>query len=357
MRVFNVEIFTRDFEITYHSNVSDFPISEDYLAPQLNTIYLLAGDISVGEYIWISSRDLSQSFFGVISAVEDAGKGRVSVNFASFIESVFNVDILFDTDLQGDGTFEVALHDIISDYWMTNSDSAQNVFGLSPVIVSDTYDWGLNLKSDVEGQHHLICNFFNTFILRGMEKYQVRLKAWPDLQAKIITLAIGKNSANKFTIEADLPNVVKKSVIIKQTDNTVNKLEVWDEDGYLRSITYYMHSDGSYDMIDADRITPVVFETRSASEEQSSFEKQADAIAAEVFGAVAYNNCIELEVLEDDSLTRAASIEIGQECDIISDGKIYPSILTGKTYSGGKITLLFGTVRVDLTKMLKREAR
>lgn len=72
------------------------------------------------------------------------------------------------------------------------------------------------------------------------------------------------------------------------------------------------------------------------------------------FAAAKYVNNIELVVLRDDSMLHPKSMRIGQEINIIHNGTTYSSILTGKEYlSDGKVKLIFGTIRVDLTKMLK----
>ena len=79
----------------------------------------------------------------------------------------------------------------------------------------------------------------------------------------------------------------------------------------------------------------------------------ADSEAAEVFGSIEYNNLIELEMLNDDSLVNPYNLEVGQVVNVISDGASYNSILTGRKI-GQTTTLIFGTVRLDLTKRLKR---
>ena len=46
-------------------------------------------------------------------------------------------------------------------------------------------------------------------------------------------------------------------------------------------------------------------------------------------------------------------MEFGQQVEIISDGVAYRSILTGRE-RGKNTKLVFGTVRLDLTKILRR---
>lgn len=72
------------------------------------------------------------------------------------------------------------------------------------------------------------------------------------------------------------------------------------------------------------------------------------------FAAAKYVNNIELVVLRDDTMLYPKSMRIGQETNIIHNGTTYRSILTGKEYlSNGMVKLIFGTIRVDLTKKLK----
>jgi hypothetical protein len=45
-------------------------------------------------------------------------------------------------------------------------------------------------------------------------------------------------------------------------------------------------------------------------------------------------------------------MNIGQIVNITHDGVSYNSILTGKEVSGGLVKLIFGTIRLELTKIL-----
>ena len=88
-------------------------------------------------------------------------------------------------------------------------------------------------------------------------------------------------------------------------------------------------------------------------EEGSSFESAAIRAAHDKFSGLAYSNLIELTMANDDGLVKPERIEFGQEVDIISDGVTYRSILTGRE-RGKNTKLVFGTVRLDLTKILRR---
>ena len=66
------------------------------------------------------------------------------------------------------------------------------------------------------------------------------------------------------------------------------------------------------------------------------------------------NNNIKLTVLLNDKIIDPLNMQIGQPVKIISEGKTYNSTYTG--YSRGRTTieLTFGSVRTELTKILKR---
>lgn len=357
MKVFNVEIFDRSFTLKGHTNTEDIQFDEDYLSPDKNEVTVLNINAGIGDYIRISSGE--EEYFGIIESVTSRNEDMVEISYNSFL-SLFDTDCLFNTDWQGGSTsLEQTLANLITNMFISNTDASMNVTGLSVVTTSTTSNWGFNLKSDTENMHHCIVNMLNVLIIRSMEQYSVRIKVVPDVQNKAILLQIGKNSANPVTVEADLPNVINKNVVIKETNNDVNKLVVYDTESYTTTRTYYLHSDGSYNMTNNNRIVPVVQEIRGTAPERNgstitrSFAKMADSEAAEVFGSIQYNNLIELEMLNDDGLVAPYNLGIGQVVNVISDGISYNSILTGKKI-GQTTTLVFGTVRLDLTKRLRR---
>lgn len=358
MQAYNVEIFDRSFTLRSHTNVNDIDFTEDYLSPEDNELIIPTLTARVGDYIRITSEDIE--YFGIISGVTSEENGLLEIKYKPFL-SLFDTDCLFNTDLQGGSTsLEQMLANLITSMFITNTDTSMNVPGLSVVATSTTSDWGYNLKSDTENMHHCIINMLEVLIIRAMEQYRVRIKVVPDIQNKTITLRIGRNTAAARTVEAELPNIVNKHIVIKETNNDVNKLVVYNTEGYSSTRTYYLHPSGSYDMTNTNRIMPVVQEIRGTAPERNgdtitrTFAKMADSEAADVFGSIEYNNLIELEMLNDDSLVRPEDMEIGQVVNVLSEGTSYNSILTGRKV-GQTTTLIFGTVRLDLTKRLRRQ--
>ena len=362
MLPYNVEIFSRNFVLKHHTNVNYVTIEDDYLSPQNNSITILIGGGSIGEgdYIWITR--MGEQYLGIVTSVNVVSPLQVKVGFTSFIDGIFETKILFDTDLQGTSTLEAVLAGIISANWVSTSDTTERIPGLTCVTSSSTSSWGFNLKSEKEGKHHCIVNFYDSIIVPALKKYRVRLTAVPNFQAKTIALTIGRNSADVFYIDADLPNVLERQITIMQTDDTTNKLIVFNEEDYSASRTYYLHQNGTYSRTDTSRIFPVVRIVKSTAAEyesdgttvKKSFATMADAAAEDLFGGISYNNSIELLVDKSDQLIHPLSLGIGQLAVIYNKGEAINSILTCKKIEDNLITLTFGTVRLDLTKLMRR---
>ena len=127
-------------------------------------------------------------------------------------------------------------------------------------------------------------NLIDSVIIPAMEKYNILVKTKLDIQNREVQIIVGKAASGVITIESDLPNIIKKSVTIKQVSADVNKLVIYDAVDYSNTRIYYLHPDLGYDTKDRDRITPVVCEMQAVShEEGSSFESAAISAAHNKF--------------------------------------------------------------------------
>lgn len=354
MQPYNVEIFGKDFSFKQHDNSGRIIYKYDYISPVENLITIAYDPkVSKGDYIRIVNDD--EEYFGIIKGIKIGGKtNEISqIKFAPF-ESIFNTEILFDTTLQGsDMTLEKMIAHYITEYWISNSDELQNITGLSVETISETEDWGFHLTSDVQGLNKTIINFMTVIIKRTLTKYQVGLYIEPDFQKRKIVVKVGKKNASVFRIETHLPNVISKNIVLNETTEDVNKLIIYNNENLSDKVIYYKHPDKTVDTIDANRILPVIHDIQTvALREGETFEESAAALASKVFDAESYNNLIEITVLNDDVLVNARKISIGQEVLVISNNNEYSSIFTGYE-KGAKTKLIFGTIRLELTKILK----
>ena len=354
MQPFNVEIFDRQFNLIQHYNVGAIDYNYDYLSTVENSILIEFNEnVEKGDYIRIVNN--TDSYFGFISsiAVNEAIQGFSEIRFKPFI-ALFDAPIMFDTTLQGSGTsLEQAIADIITAYWINNADADKNIYGLEVQTLSTTSNWGFHITSDQKGLNKAIINFMTSIIRRSLTKYQVGLYAEPDFTNKKIVVSIGVKALSTFYIEADLPNVIEKSIIVNETTEDMNKLFIYDQADLVTNVIYYKHPDGSYDTRDEDRITPVIYGITSvAVSEGDTFADVAEDAANKQFDVDTYSNLIEITVQNEDEIVMPQSLTIGQIVNVISNGTSYSSILTGVERSN-KTKLIFGTIRLDLTKIIK----
>lgn len=354
MQPYNVEIYSPYFELKQHYNVGDIAYKYDYLSSVENTVTIeYDPSVARGDYIRIVNTDTER--FGVITNITVGEQTNASavIRYAPF-EKLFDADILFDTSLQGsERSLEDVIAQYITDYFISNDDEWQNIPGLEVHTISSTSSWGFHLTPDVAGLTKAVINLSSVLIQKAMTMYQVCLYVAPDFNKRKIQLEIGRKATGVHYIEADLPNVVKKSIVLNETTKDVNKLCVYNSANLEDVIIYYKHPDKSYDTIDSNRITPVVYDLQTATVSgEQTFESAAAAVASRTFDVASYNNLIELTVLNDDSLVNVDTIAIGQEVLVVSEGNAYSSVFTGFDI-GTKTKLIFGTVRLDLTKILK----
>ena len=356
MRPYNVEIFTQGFEMAGNTNVSEVVHKEDYLSPVGNTLTVLAlPGIKKQDYIRISRGN--EEYAGIVTEIgcgTDKSKKLQRISYKPLME-MFNTDVLFDTDQQGQGSLEQFICDRIREMFMENEDGAQNIRGLSVSAATATRDWSLHITPSEKGGHYSIVNLIDSVIIPAMEKYGILVKAGLDVQNREVRVTVGRAAAGVVAIESDLPNIIKKSVTIRQASVDINKLVVFDAADYGNRRVYYLHSDLGYDTKNRDRILPVVCGMQAVTHEDGgSFESAAISAAHNKFANLAYSNLIELTMMNGDTLVKPDEMEFGQVADIISDGVCYRSILTGRE-RGRNTKLVFGTVRLDLTKILRRK--
>ena len=361
MRVYRVEIFDRNFECRSHTNIGNVDYAEDYLSLETNTVLVEQIDVNVGDYIWITND--TYSFFGIVSGVSSDSEDVLSISYQSFL-SLFDTSVLFDIRKQGDKgtqTLEYYISSIISSLYILNTDQSMTIPGLTMSLSSETSKWTLGIASDDEESNYCIVNFLRSIVISAFERYSIRISVAPDIGAHRIQLIIGVNNASTQTIEADLPNITDKTVTVKENDNSVNKVVIYNSENFTDKVIYYRHPDSTFSIEDANRIVPVIQEiyavepTYEGDVVVETFEEKAFDQAIDAFSTVEFNNLIELTMPIDDPLNHPMSMDIGQVVNVISDDKMYSSILSGKKI-GNTVTLIFGIVRVDLTKKIWRSS-
>ena len=342
MKQFNVEIFDRTYSFKDAKQVGAFGYSFDYLSIEENTVSLPSDTVcDIGDYIFLTSDN--ENLAGIISSTK-LNKNIKRVNIKPFM-SWLSVEI---KTVQLTGYIEDYLEEIIENLYLNNSDTYQNILPLVVETTSQTLGT-IVLEEETMKLYDVICELF--------KKYGVVIRFKVDSVCGQIRCLIGKNTESQKVIEADLPNILSKNIVMKTSAmESFNKVYIFNtgEDSTGEEVTYYRNADGTITQNPTERILPVIYKEVAISSTPEEFDQKALEKATDTLAVKKNNNLIELEMLENDILFEPEEMNIGQDILVISEGKSYESMLTGYKRKSGKITLIFGAIRLELTKILKR---
>lgn len=360
MQQYNVDFFNRDLTFAYNASVEVTSIDDDYISSTLNILDIPPTFlVTPGQFIRLKNDDYS--FLGLVEGVSP-GDFKTSVSYRSFL-SIFNEDVLFDTTWQGTGhaetrpTLESVLYSYLSDNYITSSDTLQRL-PISVTIdpsITQTLNWSFGIKSERDEIHQTVVNLYSDVIVRALKEYGIAIDVKPAFRDHIIRLTITKRTV-PFKISADVENVVVKTLKYNESTVGTNKLIVYNANNFNQYLIFYVHPDRSWDTQDTNRITPVVRAIKTAIPQEdtsASFIEAATESAYSELSSSAWDNCIELETYVDDINVTPMQISIGQVVDVRYQGASYISILTGRTMDGNKITLVFGSDRIQYSKRFK----
>lgn len=368
MRRYDVIFFNRDLEYQHHDSISDQEIENDYIAMQNNTMEIsLTEKVRIGQYVYLQSEDYS--FFGVVVDLKPQ-EYELKVVFKSFL-SVFDEDVLFDTNLQKKNTtnpgggskinsksLEEMLKYIIDANYVNNEDTLQNL-NISVTATRNVAQWGLGLTPDTEGEHYCIVGLYHVLIVNAMKKYGVALQINPDFHNRIINIHI-TTSQRLLKIDGDLGNVVIKTLTVDDRPNGVNKLTVFNTNGYNQYVNFYVHPDKSWSLENTERIIPVVRDVKGAypdstiEDPDEAFLQAALDVGYGVLSGLTWNNLIEIETAADDKIINPLSLDFGQLIKLRYKDSMYESILTGIKVTSKSVLIILGSERINFTKRRNR---
>lgn len=368
MRRYDAIFFDQDLVYQHHDSISDPGIKNDYIAMQNNTMEIsLTDKVKVGQYVNLQSEDYS--FFGVVTDVKPEEHG-LKVSFKSFL-SVFDEDILFDTDYQKKNTInpdgggkinayslEETIKYIIEDNYVYSDDDLQNL-SIAVTATDNVKRWGLNLTSDTEGSHFCLIGLYKVLIVNAMKCYGVALRVKPDFHNRVINITI-TTSSRMLDIDGDLGNVVIKTLTVDDRPNGTNKLTVYNTTDYSQYIDFYVHPDKSWSLEDTDRIFPVVRDVKGAypdstiEDPDEAFETAALDVAYGLLSEQTWNNLIEMETSANDEIINPLGLDFGQTIRLHYNDSVYESILTGVEVTSKSVLLTLGSERINFTKRRNR---
>lgn len=361
MQQFNVDIFDRSLSYVCNGQTIVSSIDDDYLSPKTNTIAISNVDkeIIAGYFIRLQSDETD--FFGLITDVSP-GEFETTIQFSSFI-SIFDEVILFWVGFQGleeghANPLEGVIAHHIRIYYVTTTDRLMylplNVY-VDPSI-TEIRQWTLGITRTKEEIDYTTLSIYADLIVPALKRYGVSLIVTPDFNRKMIDIKVTRSSKT-LNIDGELNDVKVRTLKYNNRPLGTNKLEIVNNLHPTDTIMYYAHPDMSFNTTNANRITPVAFETRMIVPQEdttASFQAAALEEAYNVFSGAAWDNLIELEVAPDNQNILPMEMEIGQKVTLWYKGATYSSILTGKVIEDHNIILLFGSERIEYTKRAKR---
>ncbi len=349
---FLIEVFDQEYHFVGKAMIPGKKYEIDYMSINRNDL-TVPGLFDVHKRNYIQIRTDQEVLQGIIVAV-DHGTAETKLKYASLI-SILDVDVYKDRKVSVSITPEEFLATIITETFVESSDKFQNIPGLQVECCSATTDAALNLKDNIHNIYDLVLKFFR--------KYGITVTLQFDVMKKRMVCWIQKEICKGKTIEADLKNVLDVNIIMKEDDESVNKVIIigeYDEEnpnyGKILTRTYYLDkATGITTQTPSERALPVVFQYKVIQVDEETFEDDAFSEAYDLIYHEEYDNSIKIKVGKNDPLYRVADFQIGQSCIILKDGHKYPSIFTGYIVEPSAVTLLFGMVRVEYTKKLRRK--
>ncbi|MEZ3493895.1 MAG: hypothetical protein K1W38_16780 [Lachnospiraceae bacterium] len=347
MSLYNIELFNHDFSYISHYQIDSISYEFDYLSLSINKIQL-PGAVKAGRGDYIHLEGDSDSFFGIVENVTESDT-FFTITYKPFL-SLFDTDMYMNRKKLKEISLEQFIKEVIQDYFENSGDELQNLNAVEYDLESETLKAQLDIESNIDNLYDLLQTALN--------RYGVIVETVVNTAEKKITFQIGKINQEEKTIEADLPNVISKEFTTASDNKTMlNKLYVINENNKKEILIYYLTKSGEVkrNPLNNERLTPVMFDTVFVrADEETAFEQAAyeKALAELTTGC---NNLIRITVLKEDGLVNPATWQIGRYARILKDGQEYQSVLTGKEYTGQTVTLVFGSIRRELTKKIKKK--
>jgi hypothetical protein len=342
---YKIEIFDRDYNFRDKAVFGDTPFLFDYLTLENTELKLPRLNAVKGDYAHVTDFSGNIVYQGFIA---DASFDKRTSRFKlAPLLSLFDVTVIVDKAYLETGSLEGLIEQAITDNFISNADSLQNIEGLSVTALTNTYGVALDIDKSVVELYDIITS--------ALSQYGIVVKATLNPQAHELNVTIGAASATPVTIETTLLNAIDKNFVIGDSYGAVNKLTLVNQNDETERKIYYLHSDGTVSDTDEDRIYPVFPKTEYIN--NTDFASAAENRAKKVLSPQKFNNQIELTYSRSDKLISGSCCDIGTVVKIIDGADVYGSILTGYEKTEDLIKLVFGIVREDLTKKLILEGR
>lgn len=326
---YRAEIFARDFAFRGWSQVESPKIVYDYLTLEATEINLPKHlECQRGDYLCM------EGYEGIVKSIE-YDKNRTKLTVKPLL-SLLDIQVYYDRNAIYTQPLETFIAALIQKELIDTDDEIQRVEGLRIETRTNQIEGRLNLKDNI---HKL----FDDIILKALTKYGITVKMSLDIHKKEIKCSIGLTKAAQKTIEADLPVVLEQSITLRDDYGAANKFIAVNKRNESETLTYYAE----------DYAPPCVQVVEYIDDDD--FSAKAKERSNEALAKAEFENCIEIVLQEENTFLGGA--EVGDRVNVIKDGVVYPTVLTGYEIERGRMRYIFGAVRLELTKILIMERR
>ena len=331
---YKAEFFDRDFNFKLFSVIPEPEIKLDYLTLDKSSIKIPSLDeISRGWYCRIT-QGKNVIHQGIVASTSQS-KSTSTIQLSPMV-SLFDIQIYKNINTYKKSNLEGWMADTLSENFIDSYDSVQNITGFTVEASTSTNDIALNLTDNIH-------DFWSDIAVKAIENAKIAISCSFDPQIKAVTAVIKSYAdQSEITIEADLPNVIDQYFSLRDDWGSTNKCVIINKEDESQQLSFYADDYTAPTVCKIEMITVGNDET---------FQDAAKDKADELLKKSDFDNLIELQFRSSDRII--PDIEIGRPCRIIKNGTVYHTVLTGITKKSGFKTLIFGGVRIDLTKILK----
>ena len=343
LRPYKIEVFDRSFGFRSMAVTGELNLAFDYLTLERISATVKDIDVRRGDLIHITDFE-GQTVYDGIANLTETDRSTVTVNVDPLL-SLLNVDVVFSAK---DANIEDWIANLITAKYISNSHDALQDLDATVTATSST-------AGEIATEGNMV-NLWDVCVA-AFQQFGITVQASLNLATKKIAFSVGTISGSRV-VEADLPNVLEKNFVLEDSTE-VNLVSFILEDLSDRYSAYIDTSDGTLQLVSGD---PAQTDRQTPVYEQIEMVSSLDPTellpkAQELLLPGKYNSLIELTFDIDDQLVTPAALTIGEPVQVSHNGNLYDTILSGYEQSEGTMRLIFGVVRLELTKKLIIERR
>lgn len=332
---FRLEIYNRDFSLDTWSLCSEPSYRMDYLTLEEWSVTAI-GTLSAkrGNYVQVVQGNKIK-YQGVLTNIDTGTEEGVTTMYVRPLQSLLDFDVYLPT-LQIPNSIENLLKIFIEWGRKNNEEPSGHLQGL--VVQTTTSTTGNILTEEAN-----IINFWDCAV-QALKQHGIVIKAILLTAQKQIQFIIGKQTETA-TIEADLPNIIGKTISLQESNGTPNCCLIANKE-----------NPGQYAWFGNTTANNGIWTVKEIQvKEDEDFLSKAQEQANALVVAEELDNSIEISVKENDNIVTAK--EIGTRAEIIADNRAIPAVLTAVEIHGNIKVLTFGVIRLDLTRQLILQRR